>query len=192
MVITIFGLTASLVTASYLTFERNQRLKNAALTLKNELRLIQNRALSGDKAPPSDPESCYSKEGILVGWYLKISTANPNSYRVSGACRIGSDEIDFGAKTVGFAKDVSVGGLEGITGTEEVNILFRPLLNEASFYKSMAPDEPNFVDVLGNPNSLTQITPLSELAILLKNDQGSSKYKVIVKASGEVNEVKIP
>src|SRR3989338_10011742 len=74
VVITIFGLTASLVTASYLTFERNQRLKNAALTLKNELRLIQNRALSGDKAPPSDPESCYSKEGILVGWYLKIST----------------------------------------------------------------------------------------------------------------------
>src|SRR3990167_10709224 len=55
IVISIFGLTASLITASYLTFERNQRLKAAAQKIKTDVRFTQNKALTGDKGLGSDP-----------------------------------------------------------------------------------------------------------------------------------------
>src|SRR3990167_7502376 len=49
IVITLFAITSSLITASYITFEKNQRIRNAAQTLKNDLRFTQNKSLAGDK-----------------------------------------------------------------------------------------------------------------------------------------------
>src|SRR3990167_2041470 len=54
VVITLFAITSTLITASYTTFERNQRIRNAAQTLKNDLRLVQNKALAGDKGANSE------------------------------------------------------------------------------------------------------------------------------------------
>ena len=40
VVITISAMVMGLTTASYLTYERNQKLKNAAATLKTDLRFV--------------------------------------------------------------------------------------------------------------------------------------------------------
>src|SRR3989339_1835177 len=85
IVITVFGIAVSAITASYLSFERNQRLKSAAQTLKGDIRLIQNKAVSGDKGTESD---CLqgSENWPLVGWYINI-TENSDSYSLAGSCQ---------------------------------------------------------------------------------------------------------
>ena len=74
VVITLFGIVSTLITASYTTFERNQRIRNATQTLKNDLRLVQNKALAGDKGANSECPVA----STLVGWYVFFNITEPN------------------------------------------------------------------------------------------------------------------
>src|SRR3989344_5335694 len=100
IVITVFGIATAVITASFLTFERNQRLKSAASMLKNDIRLVQNKALAGDKGLVGDPSSCTSDK-VLVGWYVQI-IPDTDSYRLEGTCQqLGApNSNEFGSKIV--------------------------------------------------------------------------------------------
>jgi len=198
IVITLFGLSASLITASYLTFERNNRIRNAALNLKNDLRLAQSNALSGNKGVIGTAGNCSDAEP-LVGWYVKVIVGT-SDYLTSGVCKIETlphkyipidaelDEI-VPVNNKAFPNQVTVksfqidNGLEHVNSGDEVSILFRPLTNKAAFYDVLSGNlsDENFIGTTGSTGILT---------ITFIGSQDNT-YKVRVNsASGEVNEEK--
>ena len=186
IVISLMGLAGSLVTTYYLTFERGQRLKNAALTLKSDIRYVQNKALSGDKGVPG-AGGCVSPS-ILGGWYLEFSTGSNTSYRYAGDCLSGAAEADFNSKPVNLPDGIRITRLNYGSDRSEVNILFRPLAQGVEFFGIMG--SVDFIDNT-NPEILNSpITSSNDLIIELTSS-GMARYQVIVKPSGEVNEKKI-
>lgn len=181
VVITLFALTSSFIAAAYVSFERGQRVKNAAQTLKSDIRFAQNKALAGDKGAAG---AC-SSTSTLGGWYVEL-TNNSASYRLAGDC-LGAAESDFNPKTVNLPTGVTITKVNYVTDQSEVNILFRPLSYNVSVFGTMS--TPDFYDNSGNLR-----TPLgsdNDLIIELSITGASQKYQVVVKPSGEVNEVKI-
>lgn len=183
VVISLMGLAGSLVTTYYLTFERSQRLKSAALTLKSDIRYVQNNALSGNKGIAS-AGGCIS---TLGGWYLELSTSNPTSYRYAGDCLNGASEADFNAKTVNLPTGIRITRLTYGINRAEVNILYRPLAQNVAVFGPMAAAD--FFDN-AQPSALNPPLLVNDLIIEL-GSQSNAVYQVIVKPSGEVNEKKI-
>ncbi len=187
IVIAIFGITISLVTASYLTFERNQRFKNAALQLKNDIRYAQNQALSGMKGAGVGDFCALDK--TLGGWYISL-VVGASSYQMRGVCysfdadtgQI-SGETPFGIKTINLPRGVLICGLS--TGLP-TNILFQPLGSDALFYS--ASSTPPFFDV--TTDAIKPSLGSTDLTISLNSALASGTYNVIVQKTGEVNENK--
>lgn len=186
VVVTLFGLAASVLTAGYLGFEKNQKLRNAAAGLKSDIRLIQNKALSGDKGVGVG--GCQAT-ATLAGWYLKIQV-NVTSYKLAGDCLSASNaESQFSPKTVQLPKGTSVEAISyGISSHGEAYVLFRPLSPTATFHAMST--EPDFLN-----NSGILYNPLSgggnELKVTLKSSQGADRYQVTIKPSGEIAESKL-
>ncbi|OGD83214.1 hypothetical protein A2165_04260 [Candidatus Curtissbacteria bacterium RBG_13_40_7] len=199
VVIAIFGLTASLITASYLTFERNQRLKNAALMIKSDVRLVADKAFSGDKIiNDAGTDTLCLKQDKLIGWYLSFSTRtiddSNTKYRMSGRCRDSAvSEVDFGDKIINLPSDVIISDLVYTGGGPDVetyDILFSPLLHNV--YVNDGDFTPDFVeneDSEGNLNLVDTFYTNGDLVIELTLQ--SSKYKVTINSLGEVREEKI-
>lgn len=179
IVITLFGLSTSLITASYLTFERNNRVKQASLTLKNDLRLVQNYALTGNKNSP--PATCPIGDNIrLNGWYIYL-VGGANNYAVKLSCiDISNGNIsNITNKTVTLPRDVTIEKVELTLGVLESQqaVLFEPLTNQAKFYNI----EPGPGATVSSQDLLT----------LTFSRSGANPYKVKVRASsGQVNEEK--
>lgn len=196
VVITLFGISASLITAGYLTFEKNQRVKNAALTLKNDTRLAQNKASSGDKGLGSlASETCNTdQKQTLVGWYV-ILTKNNNFYSIAGSCFISPDtdpryvEKVFGWKDIPLPSGIYIKDLNYSVPKENIAILFRPISNGSTFYVAPAyQGAPDFFnDSTGVSNALT---PGGILTITLGRLDDNNSYLVKVSSTGEVNESK--
>lgn len=192
IVITLFGLTAAAVVAAYLSFERNQRLKNGALALKNDIRFVQNKALSGDKvadvAVPNGCPTTGASASTLVGWYIKMQTVagSNTSYRMAGDCLTGSTEADFGIITRNLPRGVKISRITyssiDYTG---VNVLFRPLLSGATSHSPTL----DFVDSSGNLQNL--LPGSGDLTVELEAVQIGGRYQVIIRSTGEVSERKI-
>src|SRR3990167_4917878 len=108
IVISLLGIATTLVSAAYLSFEKRERVKSAALDLKSYLRLAQNKALSGDKGIAGSPatEIC-DTFSTLVGWFVSINTGSPN-YEVVGSCQTTSGEVGFSTKTYAYPDGVSL------------------------------------------------------------------------------------
>ena len=179
VVITLFGITSSLITASYTTFEKNQRIKNAAQTLKNDLRLVQNKALAGDKGANSE---C-SIGDTLAGWYVTFDTAQTSTYTYAMVCNIGGNESRFIPKTVTYPSGVTLNNAVPNTGIKIggsprngiVTILFKPLATDVALYSNSAPP------------FTTPITFTGNLEIELKGGQTSNLSTVTVRTTGEVS-----
>ena len=193
IVITVFGIATAVITASFLTFERNQRLKSAASMLKNDIRLIQNKALGGDKSTPNcskvtDPAP------VLVGWYLNVVKGS-SEYTLNSDCR-NKDSIedpDILIKIVSLPRGVKISdvqyGNSSPVSKDAINVLFQPLTHNTSFHDALLAITPPFLDNSGNLKDLLGSLPQEMLSIILARDQGGT-YKVIVQPSGEVNEQK--
>ena len=195
IVITVFGIATAVITASFLTFERNQRLKSAALMLKNDIRLVQNKALSGDKGVVGADSTKYCASGnTLAGWYLKIDASSDNgSYIIAGDCKDSSgNETAFNVKSVSLPRGVrfptspppyviSCGVFNDAYGT----IFYQPLTYNASFHNNSVPP---FLSA-GSPVNTLPCTG-DDLVVTLQTTQGVNTYQVIVQPSGEVNEQK--
>ena len=183
--ITVFGIATAVITAFFLTFERNQRLKSAASMLKNDIRLIQNKALAGDKSSPKC-SIVTNPAPVLIGWYLNV-VRESIEYTINSDCRnsAGDEDPDLPVvKTVSLPRGVNISSIS--LGTN-VNILYQPLTNTATFHNGSV--TPSFFDASGN--LLSQIGAGSELTITLGLESDPSKtYKVVIQPSGEVNEQK--
>lgn len=188
VVITLFGITSSLITASYITFERNQRIRNAAQTLKNDLRFAQNKALAGDKGANSE---C-PLTSTLVGWYATFITTQTSSYTYAGTCKDTQTGVEtpFSSKIVNFPSGVTLHSIEiggSLLSGTVVKVLFKPLATGVSLHNTSAPP---FLDALGNLTNFASQT--GNLVIKLKDQQSASaKYQITVRTSGEVSDVKL-
>jgi len=195
IVLALFGLATSLITASYVSFERNQRVKTAALTLKNDIRLAQNYASTGYKGTGTDANVC----GIytLEGWYVKL-TANPGSnasYRIAGVCNQGSlvNPPTFAPKVVNLPQGVTFSSIDinydfasGLgsrpAGTQDVYILFETVTNRV--YICALTGDPDFT------NRATTCETQRTTAIIATGSSGNN-YKIAIEAgSGSVYEKK--
>lgn len=194
IVISLFGLAASLITAAYLTFERSQKVKNAALTLKNDIRLAQNKAHTGDKGPDSrcgksetEPLST-SSQVVLVGWYMTFSRADGSnmSYTIKANCIYNGDQTYYTDKTVTLPDGVTISDLElSVLAPDEINVLFRPLESDVKFYNTLG--IPPFFNADGSEIAgVSPVGPGSTLKIQLTGSGG--KYSVDILPTGEVNE----
>jgi len=179
VVITLFAITSSLITASYLTFEKNQRIKNAAQTLKNDLRFVQNKALAGDKGANSECPIT----STLVGWYLTFNTSQTSTYTYTGACNTGGTESYFIPKTITYPSGVTLNNAAPNTGIKlggtpqsgTVTVLFKPLTTGAVLYSNAGPPFSNLIDFTG------------DLVIELKGQQTSTLSIITVRSTGEIS-----
>ncbi len=188
IVISILGITATVVTTSYLGYERRERVKSGALEIKNQIRAAQNKALSGDKGFGTDP--C-PETSELVGWYVTVDESSNTTVEINGDCSDGINETNFFSKTVGLPKDVSISDVKygSNAGLAAANILFRPTDNEAKFFNASTPpfltgDDINEMELLGG-------LPQEPVTIALEITGLSTKYEVVILSTGSVYEKKI-
>lgn len=190
IVISLFGLAASLITAAYLSFERNQRLKSAALALKNDLRLAQNQAHTGDKGSDSvcGTDANLYQNVVLIGWYITISRPNSNSYNIYAYCNnSGLPATPYLGKTATLPNGITVSNFDTVGGTctnlsgtiNSINILFQPLTSDARFYDGG--QTPPFNDSYRYGSGCTFEITLSGNGL---------SYLVDVSSNGEINEKK--
>ncbi|OGE08916.1 hypothetical protein A3A60_01005 [Candidatus Curtissbacteria bacterium RIFCSPLOWO2_01_FULL_42_26] len=175
IVVTVIGLAVGLITTSYLGFERRQRVKNTALEIKNNIRLAQNNAHSGNKG--FGPDKCDTeKEEILVGWYASFNK-DLQTYSVSGDCKDKSGaEREFGRQRFRLPQDVSISAIDA---GNQVNVLYRPLTENATFHST--------TDFLDNTGKLQNLISAGQVTIDLAGPT-PYKYQVIILPTGEVNE----
>ena len=197
VVITLFGIVSTLITASYTTFERNQRIRNATQTLKNDLRLVQNKALAGDKGvsnvPGSDctdlnqccPNTYLNNNYSLVGWYVFwYITATTSNYGYAGVCRSDSgSETRFPVpiKYVYFPAGVTLNSIKlndiAIINGAKLMVLFKPLATDVALYD----------DTDGVPPFTSSKTFEGDLIFELKGSQTSNLSTVTVRPTGEIS-----
>lgn len=191
IVISIFGITVSLVTASYLSFERNQRFKSAALQLKNDIRFAQNKSLTGDKSTAG----CSAAGAALLGWYVNVSTTTASSYSLFSDCRnVSGSEVTnlLNGAVLPLPRGVTICSVTA-DGTEkgDLNIFFQPLSTAGRFFLSSLPTPPFYT--AGGTLKVPQEN--SPIEIYLENNTTDCKtpgtYKVIIQSTGEVNETKL-
>ena len=195
VVISLFGISASLITASYLTFERNARVKNAATSIKNELRLVQNKATSGDKGPkdPVSGQTICASTSTLGGWYIKLdSGAGANtSFTIGGDCITGTGEANFTdaqgvpQQVVQLPPDTKISSIACSGCTSAVSFFFRPLTNSASFHNGvLAP--PDFLDNADTGKLKNNFNNPGAATIVVSNIAGTRTSQIVVLPTGEV------
>lgn len=198
VVISLFGIAASLVTASYLSFERSQRLKSAANQLKSDVRLVQNDATSGNKyilGTVCNPNPPITPPPILGGWYLTVSSVSGSntSYDVGGDCITGSGETAFSTKTISLPNDVIISSIayDGFANPGSLGFLFRPLKSGVTVHDSFA--FASGLHFFNNDGSLNHCffscPPQESVTITFSNTVGTKTYRLKLEVSGEVNEV---
>jgi len=184
VVITLFAITSTLITASYVTFERNQRIRNAAQTLKNDLRFAQNKALAGDKGVNSECPGI----STLIGWYVEFDTTLlTSSYSYTGACRAtDGSETYFNTKTVNYPSGVTLNNMKVSTTQQSgiKKILFRPLFTNISLHNYVAVP-PQFLNSSGE--LINTVVLNGDITIELKESQTGNVKTVTVRPTGEIS-----
>ena len=193
VVIGLFGLAASVITASYVSFERTQRSKSAALQLKGDIRLVQNKAISGDKGPVGS--LCQpANTTTLEGWYIQVSTGD-DFYTIAGDCQdltLASGEKDFESRTIKLPQGMTISklsygsGMSATTVAYPAAIFFRPLNRGVSFH-----DARFGVDYFDNGVPKNVITSDQPFNIEVSDSSGENTYVVKIKTNGEIDESKL-
>jgi len=108
--ISIMGILFGLGVAKYNEFNRRQILDQAAQELKSNLRLVQNKALAGEK----DCTVCQvgSKCGdgddkVLDGWYVSFSANNYQIYGKCGAAQFSPQTVDLSRRNITLSSSPS-------------------------------------------------------------------------------------
>lgn len=78
--VSILGIIFGIGISQYIRFNRRQLVEQTALTLKNNLRLAQNKAIAGEK-----PSDCLTLEGYKVV-FISGGEENPDSYKIIPSC----------------------------------------------------------------------------------------------------------
>jgi prepilin-type N-terminal cleavage/methylation domain-containing protein len=117
VVVAIMAVILGSSIAGYNQFNETQKLKQAALTLKNNLRYAQEKALSSSK--PEGITDC----GTFVGYRMTVTGAGALSYSMNAVCNNGS-EITGPTGIYNLPQNVSFGN--------SAQILFQPLTKGVS------------------------------------------------------------
>ena len=195
VVITLFAITSIAVTISYISYEGQTQVKNAALGLKSDLRLAQNNAQTGNIV---DSTSC-SRDNLstLVGWYVVVSK-NATSYEVAGDCALIASpftESKIGSKTSNLPSGVSVlqiaygSTCSAITSTA---VLFRPL-NYASTYFNTTTGWATLPSFYGTGTNVVKagLSGVSPDELVITVSSGDGVYEVHIAASGDIYEKQV-
>ena len=194
IVIAIFGITISIVTASYLTFERSQRFKNAATQLKSDIRYAQNKALTGDKSQPA----CLASNKVLVGWYVSLSpeAGASGGYSIYSDCQ-NSDNMQETVEALApnprtLPRDVTICDVtdSGISKSSGISVFFQTISPQAVFFQ-ISPSFPPFMN--GSVLKSTALTGPVEIFLQSSTTacHGAGTYKVVIQRTGEINEGKL-
>lgn len=194
MVVISIGAIISIVgVASYTNFATSTVLKNAALQLKSDLRLTQNKVVAGDKrvndnaslrCPKVEPSG--KPLYTLVGWYLTL-TKSSNTYTINSTCRDADnpsapDQADIPVfKTIKLPQGVSISDIDGSVAA--VQVLFQPLVVGATFHGVSTP--PFYVSGTLQP----EVVYTAPYKITLSDGTGS--YQLFIEPSGEISEKKL-
>lgn len=207
IVITILSITGTLVTTSYLSFERRQKIKNSALEVKSQLRLAQNNALTGNKGVRGLPaESCADTNkklvddpNKLVGWYALIDTAD-SSITSAGVCLSPTGESKFLESEKFLDESVIISDMyldtTLITNTN-VLILFQPIRSGVHFYEVDKNNDPPIVEssFLDPSGEIIQNDTLGGNIVRIRiegaDDPSGTAYDIEIKSSGEISENKL-
>ncbi len=179
IVISLMAILGASVSAAFLSFEKRQRLTEAASVLKNTVRQAQNNALSGKS-------QCAATNGGLVGWYVTLTIAS-NQITMTGLCETlpiasGGPLFTFGTSTVTLPAGVTVAGMAyGSTSISgPAYELFRHLKDGVTFH-SATPFINTSDDSLLN---LYGTTPQNNFTVTLSSSEGTSN--VVMTSAGEV------
>lgn len=178
VVMTLMAIITSLVTVSYLSYERSERVKAASLFAKSQVRLAQNNAFSS-KASSDD-----CGFGPLAGWYAEFNLNDDKIYRGTTCIFGGSENSMIGTARYAeqLPRDVKVVGIKhGSTNIAKVYTFYKPLKNEATFH-SLMPSR----DASGNLINLIGALPQDDLEITF--GASSNLYKLVITPQGEVYE----
>ncbi len=176
VVISLMAIVGASVSAAYLKFEGNQRVKGAALMVKNEIRASQNNASSGKDI------NCTS--GKLAGWFF-VADVSPNALVYGVYCDpFWIPSYNASRKILKLPQGVTVTGVKyGGTPNAPVFIFYRTLNIGFSFHSST----PFFDPVTGDlQNFLGSGLPQDPVTIILTGS--GVTYEVVVMPSGEVYE----
>lgn len=193
IVMSLLGITTTLVSAAYLSFEKRERVKKAALDIKTDLRLAQSKALSGDKGITGTPQTCEASY-TLVGWFLRFNPPPSSSYDIVGACQVSPGaETEFSVKNVKFPEGVTLTQIwyDGLADSSlaGANILFRTL--EREIYAFKLASTPPFLDASGNLRELIVGAGDQESVKLSLSDNNGTTWEITIFTNGEINEKKL-
>lgn len=210
VVIALFTITTIAVTTSYVSFQGRETLKAAALTLKSDLRQVQNSAQSGDKASNESIYGCVSTTGtspntvidshILGGWYLSVAFGG-SSYTITGICLDTTStygESTFGPRTVNLPTGVTASSITctqcGVGTTfgagDVLVVFFKSLITDISIFKyNPIPALPAFFNTSGVLTPNLNFGVGGEAVITLNSTDGN--YEIHINQVGEIHEVKI-
>lgn len=143
VVISIMAILMGLSIPAYNTFNSAQRIRQSTYTLIQDLKDIQNRATSGEKATSCKSLTDPTTPERFDGWYLTAQT-NGTSYDIAGSCSTVNLPItyrDVNQKTgILLQEGVKIKqiAVDGTTYTK-IFILFKPLTQKIEFYDALQP-----------------------------------------------------
>jgi len=204
----ILGITISLVSAAFLSFERRERVKTAAFDLKSNLRLAQNKALAGDKGLPNG-SNCSTSQ-TLVGWYMSFDSTTPNQYEIWLSCQNNPGMEDaFLFNTIILPDEVNIvelryHGKNAIidatplwTFNHIILVLFQPIGRDVYSYYGSADSGPSFAPPFYNSSgdinyaTLVPLLPGNQEWMKVVLDGFGNQYEVFITAEGDIYEKKL-
>lgn len=201
IVITILGITGTLVSTSYLSFDKRQKIKNETLEIKSQLRFARNNAITGNKGIRGSNSDFCADTSTLVGWYSLIDT-NDNSITNAGVCSTGGVEKKFKENKVFVDEAIEFSALT-LKGTDPIQILifYQSTKSGALYYQVKTTNDPpivkaSFVDSKGEVLADDVYGDLKKdesvvLGIAGRDDPSGTSYIIEIQSSGEISELKL-
>jgi len=202
IVISIMAIAGTLVSTSYLSFERRQRIKNAALEIKSQIRLVQNNALTGYKGVRGIENDFCDDTSTLVGWYSLIDKTD-NSLTKAGVCKAEDGSERSFALTEGFADEtVNYSDLLLVGNDQEaILVLFQPINRGALYYNVDRNNDPPILAetflgpdkkiITGNVAGGLNQSEIISFTVGDADDPDGTRYSIKIQSTGEINEYEL-
>ena len=188
IVITIIGILVGFAVPAYTQFNASQLLKRAATEMKDDLRLMQNRASTGEKnCPFYDTGGDGIDDNRLIGWYISVDQAagSNSSYSMYGRCRYDAS----GALGFNFTSGASLRKLPPQVIVESIAITGDSLSGSVLSIAFLSANQG--VHFYSGDMSGTQMALATQVTITLRSQQLGDGYTVTVTSAGNMYETRL-
>lgn len=186
IVISLMAIVGASVSAAYLSFENRQRVKEAALIVKNQIRAVQNNALSGVTTCSQIPDPLNgNRPKTFTGWEVWFDLNTSNQFYYSVICKsFSAFDVVNSAKVVTLPASVTIQDVKyGGTQQSPLIVYFRALNEGATFHNNAR----TFSNTTGELINILGTIPQNDVTIVLSGS--GILYNVVIRPSGEVYEV---